>query len=289
MVWLMVPEHILSGVLPTEQLLFASGTVCLGRFRVDPSDPTFGGGEPCTGHTVVFPRRAVWIQHEGGAPFVADPATVPLYNRGQVYRREVIDARGDACEWMAFPAPVIADALAAAGHPRQDDPDRPFDRVAARSTGSLYSAQRRMFSAAARGASAADLEERALRLLDEVLCQMRRGREEPVTARTREVIEEARRLINLEGDRPHALPDLARACGMSPYRLCREFRRVTGMTISAYRTGLKLFTALEALPESRDLSALALDAGFSSHSHFSAAFRRLFHTTPSALRSHLRL
>ena len=280
-----IPQHIIDEVLPSERLLFSSGIVCLGRFRAVPSDRTFRGGAPCTGHTVVFPRLAVWIQHEGGRPFVADPATVPLYNRGQRYRREAIDARGDACEWMAFPGTVITDALRDAGHRNQDAPDRPFDRAAARSTGALYAAQRRMFAAAARhGASASDLEERALLVLDAVVRQMTHAQPDAISARTREVIEEARRLINLEGARPHSLPALARECGVSPYRLCRDFRRVTGMTISAYRTGIRLFASLEALPSARDLSALALDAGFSSHSHFSAAFRKVFHTTPSALR-----
>src|SRR5688500_4000306 len=94
------PPHILAGVLASERLIFASDVVCLGTFRSRPEDPGFGGGQPCTGHTIVFPRRAVWIQHEGGASFVADAARVPLYNRGQVYRRSAIDPRGDACEWL---------------------------------------------------------------------------------------------------------------------------------------------------------------------------------------------
>src|SRR5687768_16780441 len=79
------PPHILEGILSSERLIFASDLVCLGTFRSRPEEPGFRGGQPCSGHTVVFPRRAVWIQHEGGASFVADAARVPLYNRGQVY------------------------------------------------------------------------------------------------------------------------------------------------------------------------------------------------------------
>ena len=277
-------HHILSRVLETEQLLFASDLVCLGRFRCAPADLSFKGGEPCTGHTVVFPRRAVWIQHEGREPFVADPATVPLYNRGQIYTRRPIDPRGDACEWMAFPSAVINDALREAGHPRQEAPDAPFDRMAAISNGRIYAAQRRMFAAAARTErDGAALDEASLLLLDLVVRQQRRaaGAAGPPAI---EAVEEARRLLNLEEGRRWPLGALARACGLSPYRLCREFRRATGMTMSAYRIGLRVFASLEALPGARDLSAIALDAGFSSHSHFSAAFRRVFQTTPSALR-----
>jgi AraC family transcriptional regulator len=38
------------------------------------------------------------------------------------------------------------------------------------------------------------------------------------------------------------------------------------------------------LAEYDDLSALALEVGFSSHSHFSAAFRQVYGESPSAFR-----
>ncbi len=36
----------------------------------------------------VFPREGVWIQHDGGDPFVADANTVTYYNKGQFYTRQ---------------------------------------------------------------------------------------------------------------------------------------------------------------------------------------------------------
>lgn len=281
-----VPAHILAGVLPSERLLFASDLVCLGTFRSAPGDAGFGGGHPCTGHLVVFPRRATWIQHEGGLGFVADPTMVPVYNRGQVYQRVAVDPRGDACEWMAFPAVVLLGALRERDHRTQDSPGAPFDIAAAPGSGALYAAQRRLFAAAAAPAAPGDIEERALGVLDLVLGRYVR---EPRTARrSPEKIEEAKRLVNLEGPSPLPLRALAARCGMSPYRLCREFRRATGMTISTYRTRLRLCGALARLPRAEDLSDLALASGFCSHSHFGAAFRREFSITPSRLRDELR-
>lgn len=282
------PPHILSRVLETERLHFSSSLVCLGSFRTSPGDPSFHGGEPCTGHSVVFPRRAIWIQVEGGRRRVVDPTIVALYNRGQVYRRDAIDPLGDACEWMAFPSRVLVDALGAIGHRAQDRPDAPFEAPEARASGELYAAQRRLFSTAARGhgtAEPGEIEERALALLDLVL-----RRHLPDRAQTRaplDSIEAARRQIYLEGDAPLPLTRLAEQCGMTPYRLCREFRKATGLTITAYRTRLRLCRALGRLPRAEDLSALALAAGFCSHSHFSAAFRRVFNTTPSRMREEL--
>jgi hypothetical protein len=42
----------------------------------------------------VFPRSGVWIRHDGGRPFVADPTVVTFSNPGQHYRRGPIDAGG---------------------------------------------------------------------------------------------------------------------------------------------------------------------------------------------------
>jgi AraC-like DNA-binding protein len=83
------------------------------------------------------------------------------------------------------------------------------------------------------------------------------------------------------------LRDLAREVGCSPYYLCRVFRRATGRTIHGYREQLRLRTALAALADGADLTTLALDLGYSSHSHFTASFRKAFGTPPSRVRGSL--
>jgi AraC-like DNA-binding protein len=73
--------------------------------------------------------------------------------------------------------------------------------------------------------------------------------------------------------------------GVSVFHLCRVFRSVTGGTIHQHREQLRLRAALPAVMESDDdLLSIGLRLGFSSHSHFTAAFRRRFTITPSALR-----
>ena len=76
--------------------------------------------------------------------------------------------------------------------------------------------------------------------------------------------------------------DLARDVQVSPYHLCRSFRAETGMTLHAYRRAIRLRTTLGLAEAYRgNLSALALRAGFYSHSHFTTAFRRAFGVSPS--------
>jgi AraC-like DNA-binding protein len=85
---------------------------------------------------------------------------------------------------------------------------------------------------------------------------------------------------------PLSLDDVARAVHCSPYHLCRVFRRHTGTSIHQYLTRLRLRAALDRLMDAGpDLTRLALDAGFSSHSHFTTAFTREFGAPPSTVRT----
>ena len=71
------------------------------------------------------------------------------------------------------------------------------------------------------------------------------------------------------------LDDIARSLYVSPYHLCRLFREEIGVPIHGYLNRLRLREALATIAErDADLSELAADLGFSSHSHFTAAFRK---------------
>jgi AraC family transcriptional regulator len=80
------------------------------------------------------------------------------------------------------------------------------------------------------------------------------------------------------------LADVARAVGASPAYLTSVFRQFEGLSLHKYVTQLRLARSLTALPHATDLTTLAVDLGFSSHSHFASAFRNAFHMTPSEFR-----
>lgn len=105
------------------------------------------------------------------------------------------------------------------------------------------------------------------------------------TARQREMAACIRRETALRAWRPLRLADVARALDCSPFHLLHTFRRVEDTTIRAHHGQLRLRAAAMTLiaTPGADLSALAFGVGFSSHSHFTAAFRRTFGMTPSAL------
>jgi AraC family transcriptional regulator len=78
---------------------------------------------------------------------------------------------------------------------------------------------------------------------------------------------------------------LARIANLSPFHLCRVFRQMAGTSVYDYVMRARLAQALDALLDSTgDLTTIALDAGFASHSHFTARFRGFFGCTPAAFR-----
>jgi AraC-like DNA-binding protein len=56
-----------------------------------------------------------------------------------------------------------------------------------------------------------------------------------------------------------------------------------------YQLRLRLVRALAELPHRDDLAALAYELGFSSHSHFTTAFRTTLGMTPSQYRRQVRI
>jgi AraC-like DNA-binding protein len=80
------------------------------------------------------------------------------------------------------------------------------------------------------------------------------------------------------------LAEIAREVRGSPVYLTQVFQQVEGMPLYRYQLRLRLARALDLLSQYDDLTALSLDLGFSSHSHFSAAFREAYGRTPSEFR-----
>lgn len=77
---------------------------------------------------------------------------------------------------------------------------------------------------------------------------------------------------------------LANIANLSPFHLCRVFRRIVGASVYDYVLHERLAGTLDAVLDGSDLTMIALDAGFTSHSHFTERFRRFFGCTPMVLR-----
>jgi AraC family transcriptional regulator len=94
--------------------------------------------------------------------------------------------------------------------------------------------------------------------------------------------------VLLAGDlsRRWTLAEIAAEIRGSPVYLTQVFQRVEGIPLYRYHLRLRLARALDLIPGCDDLSALAVDLGFSSHSHFSAAFRQAYGRSPTTFKQY---
>ena len=100
------------------------------------------------------------------------------------------------------------------------------------------------------------------------------------------MVEATKETLASRPDARVSLSELAQAVECSPFHLSRIFREHVGLPVYQYLLRLRLAIALDRIVEDgANLSGLAFDLGFSSHSHLTTSFRRLFGVTPSTLRA----
>jgi AraC family transcriptional regulator len=270
-------------------VLFRSPLVRVGKFRCPVTHPRFRTAGEITAHVIVFPRTAVWIEHEGRAPVVGEPTRVMLYNPAQAYSRRAISPDGDRSDWFGVSADVLREVLSEVAPAAADREHVRFAHRLAAVDPRVYAFQRSIFERARLGAhaDALEIEENVVSLLARVVSSAygrRRLREAP-PARQRDLAEATRAYIARTYDRKQGLGEVARAMGCSVFHLCRVFRRCTGQTLHEYRRDLRIRRSLEGVTSGdSDLLRLALDLGYSGHSHFTAAFRAAYGQTPTDLR-----
>jgi AraC-like DNA-binding protein len=111
-------------------------------------------------------------------------------------------------------------------------------------------------------------------------------KERPQRLRREELARAVQEMVIAAPAARHSLSALAHTLNVSPFHLAHVFRAEMGTSIHQYVLQLRLRLALERLAEGvTSLSALGLDLGFSSHSHFTTSFRKHFGITPREARS----
>ena len=98
------------------------------------------------------------------------------------------------------------------------------------------------------------------------------------------MVDRIKLLLASDLTRRWTLSDIAAEVHGSPIYLTQVFQQVEGMPLYRYQLRLRLARSLDLLDRFDDLTALALEVGFSSHSHFTAAFRCTYGRSPSAFK-----
>lgn len=263
--------------------LFESGTVRITRFEARPVSSSCGDIERQASNVVVLPVSGVFARHDApGRHVTGTPSHAVLVAADVPYRVSFPGAIGDRALTLTFGHALAPDLLDRRGG------------IGATASHGLLSAgamvlRNLLWIRLARGeAGEFEAEALGLDLLGMSLGSMRashapaRRATELRRMRALERVKEAVASAPAKGWNVAKLADVA---GSSPFHLCRVFRQVTGASVYDYVVQERLASTLDAvLDGGEDLTAIALEAGFASHSHFTARFRKFFDCTPTALR-----
>lgn len=237
----------------------------------------------CAEFQICLPYRGVFVWHVGGDDVVGDANQVVFVRGGEEFCMSGPLPDGYA-ELIVTPDVEVLSEIAHT--PSQPLFRHPLFRRRSWSADPRVQSFRARFLHWARGSSRRDGlegEEGVLALL-RLVFEQTGARETPGTPNTARLIRRAKEFLEANASRRILLADVAGAVGASPAYLTDLFRRVEGVSLHQYLTRLRLARALDELPHAGDITALALELGFSSHSHFSFVFRRTFGCTPSQFR-----
>jgi AraC-like DNA-binding protein len=223
-----------------------------------------------------LPRRGVFLIERRGQTAVIDTNTAVLLGPDDEYRVAHPTGDGDEGTVLALPRDLVEDAIGRIEG--RVGNLRPRDHLA------VCAVNRALREAGPEQLEAEDATLWLLGLLSPAFAET--GTDDRTLGPGQRLrIERARALLASAPTHRWNLGALGRALRCSPFHLARQFRVATGETISRYALRLRLGVALQQLAEGeRDIAALAIETGFSHHSHFSARFRSVFGITPSEAR-----
>lgn len=219
---------------------------------------------PCSGPSeeehvtrtqVIVPRRGVFEWHQEGRRTIVDGTTALVVSAGSRFR-------------VAHPGHDGDDSLAI-----NSDIDAPSGAFR------IEPWFRRAIDRLRRSEDALEADERVVELL-----AILRGAK-PLTDNKpaeRDALESVRSVLALRFAEPLRLEALARCVNFSPYHLARRFRAYAGTSLHQYRIDLRLAAAYARLTDTDDqVGRIGVDVGFTSASHFTAAFVQRYGVHPS--------
>jgi len=231
---------------------------------------------------LVFPYRGIYVRRVGPDEAVAEANQVLLFNAEETYRVSHPVCGGDASLALVVAEPMLRElappallhrGLSLTFRIRRLRIDTRTQALVALLRHSLH---RKI-------AEPLEAESLALTLLQRALGSRTTHRAGGSLGRQKLV---DRVKLVLAGDlaRRWTLAEIAAEVRGSPVYLTQVFQQVEGLPLYRYHLRLRLARALDLLPRYDDLTALSLELGFSSHSHFSASFRAAYGRSPSAFR-----
>jgi AraC family transcriptional regulator len=236
--------------------------------------------ECATGTHLVFPYRGAYVHHVGRAEHVAEANQVVFLNDDEPYRVSHPIGGGDASISVGMDAATLLELT-------PPDYRHPHGRASFNRSGLRVDTATQVLAAALRQRldrgviDRLEAETSAIDLVRHTLMDKESHTAAQTGCRAQKIADRAKVMLSSDLSRRWTLKEVASDIGVSPVYLTDVFRRVEGLPLYRYHLRLRLARALAVLADYDNLADLAFDLGFTSHSHFSAAFKQAYLQTPS--------
>jgi AraC family transcriptional regulator len=239
--------------------------------------------EECASSTyLVFPYRGVYVRHVGSAEVVAEASQVLFFNGGEGYQVSHPIQGGDACLSVSIDEGLLRELAPKELLHGGEDLTFRHQRLRIDPRAQALVAMLR-HSLRQNVAERLEAESLALTLVQRSLGPRTTHAASASVGRQR-LVDRAKLVLASDLSRRWTLADIAAEVGVSPVYLTQVFQQVEGLPLYRYQLRLRLARSLDLLGQYDDLSALSHELGFSSHSHFSAAFQQTYGRSPSEFR-----
>jgi AraC-like DNA-binding protein len=227
--------------------------------------PNFPGEYRYRGESHAVPVGSLSVIHPGEIHSAHDPRDREIlaeyrmvYVKPPVFQRVAAEITGHEKGLPSFPVPVVLDEHLA----------RSFlgMHMVLEGSASALEKDSRLLSV---------LSEFVVRWASERLSPKRLGNEPRAVELAREYLE----------DDPAgnvSLEELSRIASLSPYHLCRVFKKEVGIPPHAYQINVRLDRAKNLLLRGWPISEVVRQSGFYDQSHFTHSFKRLVGVTPGS-------
>lgn len=270
-----VPEFVAQSLLKSPTVTIRD-VYCHGSCRRESTE------ECAIATELVFPYRGVYVRHLGHYQAVAEANQVLFFNATEGYRVSHPVAGGDASLSLAIseallrelaPPSFLCDGAVLAFRWQRLGIDARTQALVALLRHSLRH----------NVAEPLEAESLALTLAQRALGPRTTHAVGASVGRQR-LVDRVKLVLTSDLARRWTLAEIAAEVRGSPVYLTQVFQQVEGVPLYRYQLRLRLARALDLLAQYDDLTALSLDLGFSSHSHFSTAFRGAYGRSPSEFR-----
>jgi AraC family transcriptional regulator len=238
--------------------------------------------EECASSThLVFPYRGLYMRHVGADQAVANANHVIFFNADEGYRVSHPLPGGDASLSLRLSESLLYElAPASLRHESGTGFRLQHQRIDPRAQ-ALVALLRHSLE----NGTIEPLEAESLTLT--LICRSlgsRTSRPPSSTQACRKLADRVKVLLASDLSRRWTLAEIAAEIRCSPVYLTQIFQQTEGLPLYQYQLRLRLARSLDLLAQYDDLSALAAELGFCSHSHFAAAFHRVYGRTPSVFK-----